>query len=106
MEPSLGAGYNPGMGRRSRFAYAAAAVAFILLTIPLHAPASELERQLRNEYLGKTFLLRGFYSGDHLLYNVSGGLLGKEISGDWTSDGFVLIDDVHMSGPRLVVGGR
>lgn len=94
------------MDRESRFAYVAAAVAFILLAIPLHARASELERQLRNEYLGKTFLLRGFYSGDHLLYDSSGGLVGKELAGDWTSDGFVLVDDLHMSGPRLVVGGR
>lgn len=106
MEPSLAAGYNARMDRESRLACTAAAMAFILLTIPLHARASELERQLRNEYLGKTFLLRGFYSGDRLLYDSSGGLLGKELSGDWTSNGFVIVDDLHMSGPRLVVGGR
>lgn len=94
------------MDRESRLACAAALVAFILLVTPSNAQASELERQLRNEYLGKTFLLRGFYSGDHLLYDSSGSLVGKELSGDWTSDGFVLLDDVHMSGPRLVVGGR
>jgi len=41
-----------------------------------------------------------------LLYDSSGVFVGKEVSGDWTNDGFAIVDDVHMSGPRLVVAAR
>jgi TonB family protein len=41
-----------------------------------------------------------------LLYDSAGALVGKEVAGDWTEDGFVVLDDVHTAGPHLVVEGR
>lgn len=51
-------------------------------------------------------MLRAFPSGDWLLYNAAGELIKYETPGDWTSDGFVLVEAVHISGDRLQVDGR
>ena len=39
-------------------------------------------------------------------FTSAGSLVGKEDHGDWTSDGFVVVDDVHISGPRLILEAR
>ena len=64
------------------------------------------EQYLRDEYKGKTLWLREFYSQDRLLYDSKVALIGKKTSGDWKGDGFVVVDDVHTSGPRLVIEAR
>jgi TonB-like protein len=64
---------------------------------------SDLQEQLRHQYQGKTFVLRGFYSGELLLYNSSGELIKYETPGDWTADGFVKVDQVHLSGTRTLM---
>jgi TonB family protein len=84
-------------------------IAFVLalcLVVSVAAGADDLQQHLRDQYQGKTRLLRGFYSGDSLLYDSSGLLIGKEITGDWSDDGFVALDDIHTIGPRLVIEGR
>lgn len=73
------------------------------LSVAAQSQTSELEQHLRDQYQGKTRLLRGFYVGDSLFFDSAGNLIGKEISGDWTTEGFVVLDDIHQSGPRLII---
>jgi hypothetical protein len=61
---------------------------------------------LRDQYQRKPRLLRRFYSGDSLLYDSPGVLIGQEITGDWSDDGFVALDDIHTIGPRLESSDR
>lgn len=81
----------------------------ILITsfvVTVYSFASDVELQLRGRYEGKTFLLRGFPSGDWLVYNSAGDLVKYETPGDWTSDGFVLAEKVAVSNDRLLIDGR
>jgi TonB family protein len=79
---------------------------FTLLAFPIFAAAeSDLDQHLRDEYQGKTLLLRGFYSSERLHYD-SSGVPDNTDSGDWTVDGFVRVDDIHFSGDRLIVKGQ
>jgi TonB family protein len=76
---------------------------FALLVLTISAAAeSDVDQHLRNEYQGKTLLLRGFYSSDRLHYD-SSGVADNTTSGDWTVDGFVQVSDIHFSGDRLIV---
>jgi TonB family protein len=77
-----------------------------LFMIAGYSQTLKFDQSLRDEYQGKTFILRGFYSGDSLLYDSSGALVGKEFSGDWTADGFVLVDDIRATDTRLEIKGR
>jgi len=79
---------------------------FAFLSVSASARADELRQHLRDQYQGKTRLLRGFYSGDHLLYDSAGEPIGRQFAGDWTADGFVVLDDIHESGPLLVIEAR
>ena len=65
--------------------------------------ANEVEQHLRSQYRGKILAARGFYSGEHLAYDSAGTLTGGGPAGDWTTDGFVQIDDVHLSGEHLKI---
>ncbi|HET9406927.1 MAG TPA: energy transducer TonB [Candidatus Sulfotelmatobacter sp.] len=89
-----------------RFLRSCIAAFFCLVTIPSPTPAraaSELEQHLRDEYKGKHFVVRNFYSGKRLKYDSAGALIDSEPSGDWTLDGFVYVDDVRLSSGKLVV---
>lgn len=77
-------------------------VVLFLLASPLHA-SSDIERHLRDELQGKTFVLRGFYSGDHLHYDSGGTSVGDASSGDWMSDGFALVKGIRFSRNRLTI---
>ena len=86
-------------------------VAAILLTAAFSATAAHsqselLDQHLREQCQGKTLLLRGFYSGDRLQYDASGVPTGQATSGDWTSDGFVVVDDVRSSDQGFVMEAR
>ena len=70
------------------------------------ATADDLNRQLHDNYVSKTFVLRGFYSGAHLRYDSSGSLNSGNPSGDWTSDGFLLITDVGKKGHEIRIKAR
>ncbi len=86
-----------------------AAVALMAAAIPLveRAQASDdLERQLRDQYKGKTFLLRGFYAGARLDYDSAGAASGDPMVGDWTVSGAVQVKDVHLSGHHLRIQAR
>lgn len=67
----------------------------------IHAQDADLDRYLNDQYQGHTLLLRGFYSNDHLSYDASGLASNGPTSGDWTADGFVVVDDIHVLGQRL-----
>lgn len=86
-----------------RVVHAATILSLTLLATPAHAQAAELEKHLRDEYRGKTLVLRGFYSGDRLRFDSSGALSAGANSGDWTSDGFVQVKDIHVSHQGLTI---
>jgi len=65
-----------------------------------------LELQLREHYQGKTFLLRGFLTGDHLYYASSGATLVNDTPGDWTVDGFVKINSAQIRRQSLIFKAR
>jgi TonB family protein len=83
-----------------------AAAAFLLAILTFAIPAlaqSGTEQSLRDGYKGKTFVLRGFYSGDRLRYDDSGTVSGGAVSGDWTSDGFIQVDEIRSTRHGLVI---
>lgn len=83
------------------------AIAFVLLLVfSTAAAADDLQQHLRDQYQGKTFLLRGFYGGVALRYDSIGALRGNATPGDWTTDGVVQLDDVHLSGSHLTIKAR
>ena len=65
------------------------------------AGASDARQDLRDRYQGKTLFLRGFYAGDKLRYDSTGTLVRGATSGDWTTDGLVLVSEIHVSDLRL-----
>ncbi len=65
--------------------------------------SSEVEQHLRDQYKGKTLVLRNFYHGDHLRYASSGLLDGYDQQGDWTTDGFVRVTGLEVSRQRLTI---
>ena len=78
-------------------------VALVSVLCPVALATSDIDQRLRDEYRDKMLVLRGFYSGSSLHFDVSGNPFGKTIPGDWTVDGIVLIDDVKISGDRVRV---
>jgi TonB family protein len=89
----------------SRLVSASLIIAFALLPLDLYS-ANEVERRLRDEYGGKFLLLRNFYRGDSLRYDISGQILKTALSGDWTVDGLVQVEDLKASNSRLTIYAR
>lgn len=68
---------------------------------------SEIDRHLRDQYLHKSFILRGFQAGNSLHYDAAGVSREERSAGDWTTSGVVRIDDISISENRLLIrGGR
>lgn len=74
----------------------------VFLAFPSRAQGQDVKQYLRDQYQGKTFVLRGFPVGDVLHYD-SSGAFHDAASGDWTTDGFVQIDDIHVANDRLII---
>jgi TonB family protein len=89
----------------SRVSYLTATALLAFLAVSAYALASDLEDHLRDQYKGKTVILRGFYSGERLRYD-SAGAVADARSGDWTTDGFVLVSDIHVSDMRLKIKAK
>ncbi len=94
--------------RCSRLARLVCSVVALVLAIaiaPLRLQAAdELEQHLRDQYGGKTLVLRNFYHRDRLGYNSAGSLAsGSALSGDWTVDGFVRVKSLDFHGHRLTI---
>jgi TonB family protein len=69
----------------------------------VHA-TSELEQHLRDQYNGKTFVLRNFYHGDRLSYDSAGSpVTDSAVSGDWTVDGFTRVISLDLHGQSLTI---
>ena len=79
------------------------AAGLVLLLSCSVAFANEVEQRLRSEYRGKILAERSFYSGEHLVYDSAGNLSSGGRVGDWTTDGFVQINDIRLSGQRLKI---
>ena len=78
----------------------------LFLLTAVFAYPDDLQRQLHDNYLNKTLVLRGFYSGAHLRFDSSGSLVGGNPPGDWTSDGFVLITTIDVKGHEIRIKAR
>lgn len=83
----------------------ALATGILVLAFVIGASAQDPERYLRDKYQGKTLLLRGFYSSEHLRFD-SSGKPDNATAGDWTTEGFVNINDIHFSHGLLVIKAR
>ncbi len=67
---------------------------------------SDVERHLNGEYKGKTLILRGFYSGDHLRYDSSARAINPSAPDDWTISAIVRVEDLRLSGDHLRMDAR
>jgi TonB family protein len=76
---------------------------FVLSSISIYAQKSDVSQHLRDQCQGKTFVLREFYAGKSLRYDAAGSLAGGATAGDWTTDGFVRVNDIRLSRQRLTV---
>ena len=76
-----------------------------LFVFSAHAHTEELPPELNAQYKNKIFLLRGFYSRDHLQYD-STGKIDRAETGDWTTSGFVEVERLSISGSRLTIEAR
>ena len=72
-----------------------------------HASASpDLEKQLSDIFVKRSFTLRNFYRGGKLRYDTAGLLVSKAEPGYWSRDGMVLISKVKLSSNgELVMSG-
>jgi len=95
------------MIRHSRSAVLfAAMLAFVSLSIPLRADGQDVQQSLRDQYQGKTLVLRGFYAGNSLRYESAGTLREGLPGGDWTVDGAIHVDDVRVSRDHVTIHAR
>lgn len=83
-----------------------AALTVVLVSSLYLQAGNDLEQHLRDQLKGKTLLLRGFYAGSDLRYDTSGQVSGPAVSGDWTVDGVVQVEDVKVSNNRLTIRAR
>jgi len=82
----------------------AAALAALALSIcPKLLAADKFEEQLRDQYKGKTFILRDFPEGGRLAYDSNGVLATTAKTGDWTVGGVVHLKDLKIGQGRLTV---
>jgi TonB family protein len=88
---------------RWRFLFFLALLATTIPTIRLHAQSNAIEQNLRDQYKGKTLILRNFPTGNHLAYDSRGNLTSNSISGDWTVAAAVQLSEVRVSKHRLVI---
>jgi len=73
-----------------------------LLAVSAFGQKADIERHLLDTYQNKFFFLRGFYSGEKLHFGAA-GIPDKATSGDWTTDGVVFVNKLHVSGRRLTI---
>lgn len=75
---------------------------FLFLSIPSLAQGQDINQHLRSQYQGRILVLRGFQANDVLRYDSSGSPSNAN-SGDWTTDGFVQVNDIRLSDDRLII---
>jgi len=62
---------------------------------------SELEKQLRAQWVNKVLFIRNFYKGKRLKFDKTGKLVTKAELGYWTVDGMVEVDNVKVAPERV-----
>jgi len=67
---------------------------------------SEVEKQLKSDYVGKTLTLRHFYHGGYLKFHSDGTLQGDALLGPWTLDGQIAVEQIHFKPGMLEIDGR
>jgi protein TonB len=70
--------------------------------VPLIAAQDSL-KSVRDQYQNKILVVRNFYAGHSLHFASNGKLTGKQVSDDWTTDGFVQIDEINGSGQSMLI---
>lgn len=78
----------------------------LLTTAPARADSrADLERSLRDQWAGKNELLRGFYGGDHLVFDAAGSPLQTGSSAPWTAS-YVHIKGLKVKDQDLEMDGE
>jgi TonB family protein len=89
--------------------HSAVAALLVLALLPMQlawADHSDIEKQIKFDYLENVLTLRHFYSGERLSFHSDGTLQGDAPIGPWTLDGQIEVEDVHLHGAHLVIKGR
>lgn len=76
------------------------------LVVTAAAAEGDLARHLDEQYKGKTFILRGFYSSDRLSYDSAGRAMNPSAADDWTVAGVVQVEEFRLSDARLRIKAR
>ena len=81
---------------------------FVLIAAFLTPQISSVSAQdglksVQDRYQNKILVVRNFYAGHSLHFAPDGKLLGKPVSDDWTTDGFVQIEEIKTSGQSLLI---
>jgi TonB family protein len=77
------------------------------LTTSAWVQTDNLKQYLREHYANRTFIIRGFLSGNHLSYNSLGSPTKHAPAGDWTDNGFVTIgNDPRIEKNHLVLNSQ
>ncbi|MGA7906023.1 MAG: energy transducer TonB [Candidatus Sulfotelmatobacter sp.] len=82
------------------------ALAIFFWAAVVECAASDLERHVRSEVVGKTFVLRGFYEGRSLRFGATGVPPEGTVVGDWTVSGIVQVIGAQVSKNRLTIRAR
>jgi TonB family protein len=75
-----------------------------LMVLTIAARATDTERSLRDQYEGRIFMLRDCRPGQTLYYDSAAGVNPTD-GGDWTTDGLVRVDEIHLAGNTLKIKG-
>ena len=65
--------------------------------------AQDIPKLLQDQYRNKILVLRNFYAGRSLHFASDGKPFGKPASDDWTTDGFIQIEEINVSGQRVLI---
>jgi TonB family protein len=78
----------------------------ILIAAPSACASSDVEDQLKSDYLDKVLTLRHFYKGDLLRFQFDGAVVGVAEVGPWTVDGQIFVKSIEVRGRALDIQGR
>ncbi len=78
----------------------------LLCGIPLFADQAGVESALREEFVDKIVIVRGFYDGSKLRFNKDGKLIGTATPGYWTSEGMVKVSEINLSSGILQIKAK
>ena len=82
-------------------------IIFIFVT-SLHGEKAyqSLERRLGKIYGNKIFIIRNFYTGNHLKFDRDGVLISGGRPGPWTLNGFFKLEELTLKKKKIILWGR